>query len=352
MDKKTIVALLLILVVYWISAEFLWKPKQQSRQAEIEKVETVTEVIKANDLPPKEFQIEPSSDIKINDDIVLENNVISVHFSNLGGVVKSVQLKKFFLEDKTQFVEVIPENAQLLNIKLVDHSESVINLQNTVFDFSIVENSIHFFTKTAEQTIEKIFTLGENYDVQMDIRIDNFEDLHGYELAFDSGIADSEKYLKMKTTDYQAVYQVANEQKEIKLRKIKEEQKLTGKVNWVAVKSKYFAMALIPNGLINTKELSLFKNNESPAATIFIVHDKTILNHQFNLYFGPLDYDNLIAYSIGLENVVELGWGPLQWIGKLFKMFLNLLSGFISSWGVVIIIFAIILKIILYPLTG
>ena len=155
----------------------------------------------------------------------------------------------------------------------------------------------------------------------------------------------------MKTTDYQAVYQVANEQKETKLSKLKEELKLAGKVDWAAIKSKYFTMAIIPNNLINTRKLNIFKNNESPAANIFITHDKTFLNHHFDLYFGPLDYDNLVAYKIGLENVVELGWGPLQWIGKLFKMFLNMLSGFISNWGVVIIIFAIILKMVLYPLT-
>ena len=110
-------------------------------------------------------------------------------------------------------------------------------------------------------------------------------------------------------------------------------------------------MAIIPNSLINTKSLSIFKNNESPAASILIAHDKSSLNHHFDLYFGPLDYDNLVAYKIGLENVVELGWRPLQWIGKIFKMFLNFLSGFISNWGIVIIIFAIILKMILYPLT-
>lgn len=354
MDKKTIVALLLILVVYWISAQFLWKPKQQNNIQETEQIEIenpVSEIVDANDIPPIEFQAKSSSDIKINDSIVLENDFLSIHFSNLGGVVKSIQLKKFFLNDKTQLVEVIPESAQLLNIKLIDHSESIINLQNTVFDFSITENTLYFFTKIDEQTIEKKFILGAKYDVELDLRIDQFENMKGYELAFDSGIADSEKYLKMKTTDYQAVYQVANEQKETKLSKLKEELKLAGKVDWAAIKSKYFTMAIIPNNLINTRKLNIFKNNESPAANIFITHDKTFLNHHFDLYFGPLDYDNLVAYKIGLENVVELGWGPLQWIGKLFKMFLNMLSGFISNWGVVIIIFAIILKMVLYPLT-
>ena len=354
MDKKTIVALLLILVVYWISAQFLWKPKQQNKLQETEKIEienSAAEIAEDNDVPPIEFQAKSSSDIKINENIVLENDFLLIHFSNLGGVVKSIQLKKFFLNDKTQLVEIIPESAQLLNIKLIDNSESIINLQNAVFDFSIAENTISFFTKINQQTIEKTFSLGEKYNVELDFRIADSENLSGYELAFDSGIADSEKYLKMKTTNYQTVYQVANEQKETKLGKLKEERKLEGKVDWTAIKSKYFTMAIIPNSLINTKSLSIFKNNESPAASILIAHDKSSLNHHFDLYFGPLDYDNLVAYKIGLENVVELGWRPLQWIGKIFKMFLNFLSGFISNWGIVIIIFAIILKMILYPLT-
>ncbi len=360
MDKKTLIALFLILIVFWISSEFIWKPNQERKVQEL-KNQQVTQIDEQK--PSKQIQNITSpqineihsetseTNIDINDFMTLENEKIKLVFSNKGAVINSVKLKGFYLEDKENFVELIPNENVLLNLKLTDSFESIINLKNTVFEHSQTANTISFFTTINNRTVKKIFTIGNEYNLEMEIQIDNFNEISGYELAFDSGIADTEKYLKMKSNDYQMVYQIANVQDEIKLRKLKEEQKISGKVNWAAIKSKYFTMAIIPNDLIDTRKLIAFKNNESPAINMFIAHNKYSLNHHFKIYFGPLDYNNLVAYENGLENVVELGWKPLQWIGKIFKQFLNFLNGFIPSWGVCIIIFAIILKMLLYPLT-
>ena len=74
---------------------------------------------------------------------------------------------------------------------------------------------------------------------------------------------------------------------------------------------------------------------------------------RFTVFFGPLDFDLVTGLNVGLEHVMSLG---AAWIIRpiaehvmipLFQ-FLHL---FISNYGIVIIIFALIIKIVLHPLT-
>ena len=200
-------------------------------------------------------------------------------------------------------------------------------------------------------TVEKSFYLGEDYQVDLQIEINSSTELEGYQLQFDSGIADTEEYLKMKGRDYKIVSQADNSLTRYTLNKLKENRELNGKINWAAVKSKYFTIAVIPEDLIDINKLSAFKVQDSPAMDLSIQTERNNISHNYQMYFGPLIYANLQSYGNGIDNVVEMGPKYLQFISKIFMIFLKFLNGLIPSWGIVLIIFSIILKIILYPLT-
>ena len=79
--------------------------------------------------------------------------------------------------------------------------------------------------------------------------------------------------------------------------------------------------------------------------------------HSLLVYIGPVDYDILKAYGNNFEAIVDFGsFFGLKFIVRpiaeyvllpLFK-FLHI---FIPNYGIVIIVFSLIIKIVLYPLT-
>ncbi|MBT5419406.1 MAG: membrane protein insertase YidC [Candidatus Cloacimonetes bacterium] len=361
MDKKTLLAVLLILVVFWISSEFIWKRNKPATQDQ-QTTENVTDTQQqtAETTTPLEQPlaneteiIALDNDVDINDNIVLENELFIVTFSNRGAVINSVQLKGFFMKDKVSFVELINENSSILNTRLNDTVGNISNYSSIPFQYEINEASrkVTFISNTEKGTYKKIFTLEDDYQVNMKTQLNGFENVSGYEIDFGGGIADTEDYLKMKNREYAVISQVDNDINKIALSKLKEERKASGSIDWAAVRSKYFTMAIIADELIEMNKISAFKLEESPSMKLSVSTIGSQIDHNYNLYLGPLDYGRLKAYGIGIENIVEMGPKFLQGLSKLFLWFLSFLYGFIPSWGVVIIIFSIILKTLLYPLT-
>jgi YidC/Oxa1 family membrane protein insertase len=75
------------------------------------------------------------------------------------------------------------------------------------------------------------------------------------------------------------------------------------------------------------------------------------LDYKMNWYFGPTDYKTLKSYDRNLEKIVPLGWGVFGWINKF--IFIPLF-GFLSSFmglGISIIVFTILIKIAMSPIT-
>jgi YidC/Oxa1 family membrane protein insertase len=140
-----------------------------------------------------------------------------------------------------------------------------------------------------------------------------------------------------------------------------------GRVDWLAVRNKYFAAIMIPSEPANvegsyiegqtfpTKNLGLYEVYSIRLVVPFkgSNYDKKSVD----LYIGPVDYDELKAIGSNLTALVDFGtFFGLKFIVRpiaeylllpLFK-FLNL---FIPNYGFVIIVFSLIIKIVVYPLT-
>jgi YidC/Oxa1 family membrane protein insertase len=70
------------------------------------------------------------------------------------------------------------------------------------------------------------------------------------------------------------------------------------------------------------------------------------------LYIGPNHYQTLASKDLQLEEQLSLGWGPISWINKYIIIpIFNALDNFIPSYGIIIIILTILIKVVLSPLT-
>jgi YidC/Oxa1 family membrane protein insertase len=366
MEKKTILALVLIMIIFWISNEFIWKKQAQQPVTE-EPAVTSEEVIDPVDEEVKEEAIETSSELKItptdpdlnvNDDILLENETIAITFSNLGGVITSVIMKDYFFNDQLTNVDLIPADEDIFNIELETEDENRINLSRQVFDYLITENgsSITFSLSSDAGTIYKKYTLNNNYNISLRISTENFSQLSSYVISMDSGIADSEDYIidhpKEKLRDYKIIAEINNEIEKYSLSKLKNKKDDIGKIDWAAIRSKYFIIGIFGDELVDVNRIESFNNNNTPAMELSVAIPRDSFSHNFNLYFGPLVREELAAFRPGFEKVLE---GPfieiLRPISNIFAAIFKFFRGFIPNYGIIIIIIAVLLKILLYPLT-
>ena len=72
-----------------------------------------------------------------------------------------------------------------------------------------------------------------------------------------------------------------------------------------------------------------------------------------NWYFGPADYKVLKSYDKNFEKIIPLGWGIFGWINKwIFIPLFGFLSSTIGlSLGIAIIVFTILIKLAMSPIT-
>jgi YidC/Oxa1 family membrane protein insertase len=131
----------------------------------------------------------------------------------------------------------------------------------------------------------------------------------------------------------------------------------TGQTHFVAARSKYFIAAVVPNtaaagadiigknaapkvkGTPNFYELTLRETWTGNAAG------------RWTVYWGPIKLENLKALGVGLEDTMNWGWDIIKPISRFVLWALVGLHSVISNYGVVIVLFSILVKIILWPLT-
>lgn len=138
---------------------------------------------------------------------------------------------------------------------------------------------------------------------------------------------------------------------------------ITGNVDWVASKSKFFTQIMIArqptDGAILSAELSTDRENGET------IHDfntalRTRLSgtdsYDFQLFLGPLDYRHLRNFDASTYDMVDTGFRFIRWFSDPFVKYIILpffwfVGNLTGNMGVTIILFAVLIKIVLYPLT-
>lgn len=349
------------MLVYLGSERFLWKKNRPEPTAPATTQVANTPAAPsapANTAQPTIIPLEQTiPNVAIRNDIVLENDVMKVVFSNLGGCVRQVYLKKFQLADKKTTISLIPANLDLVNLNVMT-SQGEKNLGTLPMQYEMYQdkqsNGVRFYIESQGQRIlEKRYQLTGRYGVSFSFQNAGYAPIQSYDVRFGSGIADTEMFLKNKNQDYKFIAQIQNETESVYLNKLKEKKDLNGKTDWAVIRSKYFLLGILPDKLVTTEGVSAFKTNESPAFNLHVNSGqyRTQFTDSYRLYFGPAVYKELLPYGYGFENASERGAKWLRWLVDIFLFFLTWLYKIIPNYGIVIIIFSLILKVVLHPLT-
>jgi YidC/Oxa1 family membrane protein insertase len=141
-----------------------------------------------------------------------------------------------------------------------------------------------------------------------------------------------------------------------------ESQDITGSTAWVAMRNKYFAVALLgrdgrsQGGYVEGVRTELADKGVKESYSLALKMPFRGVGREsvgITVYMGPLDYDIVKSYEQGLEEMMNLG---AAWVIRPIAEYVmiplfSFLNTFIPNYGVVIIVFSFIIKIVLHPLS-
>ncbi len=339
-----------------VFVQFVWKPKPKATPKPAANVSAA----KTQAAVPDTVVVSDSlfSNALTAQTLTLANELMTVSFNTRGAVIQQVELKNYAMHDGGN-VRIVPESSSFAGIKLI-HTASETPLSNVVFNYRFSPDStgVYFYIGNPEAPqIEKRFTLDDKYGIRLGVDVQNFKTINGLELDFSSGLSDTEKTLKNKAQDYKFMLYADNEITKIALSKLKKNP-ASGSFNsfdWAALRSKYFTIAIResdPN-LMRSFSTGINPNTGNPTFKIDSRQStaKFAWKQDFLIYAGPADHTILKTYGQRMENIPEMGANWLRWLSNFFAWFLKLLHRYIKNYGIVLIIFALMIKLITHPLT-
>ena len=296
--------------------------------------------------------------------INVKTNLYDLTISNKsGGSLMSYSLYSFS-DHNDKLVNLIDElnsNNLLLSFISVDgekvslnHNWSPLSSSRTI-SVDKGQKSLTYSTRYQGQTIEKKLTFyPDSYNIDIDVLFkqpSKFISRNQYNLGWSGGLPPTEKNISNDYQFFEGFASLGGEHMGAKPKKGKlTEESQKGSTLWSAIKTKYFISAIVPNdpGIAARVESELV--DKRPVYNTEITQS-TSSSNSFTLYLGPLDYDNLKAFDVDLESNVDLGWALFRPIGQLISWMLTKMYAIIPNYGVVVILFAFLIKLLLNPLT-
>jgi len=408
LDRNTTIAFILIgaILVVWL---FINTPERTEQTRKEQDTTTALEK-KAEELPEIVPEEKPAKELKTEQKIegtqgifsiaetdsgriiTIETDLAIYELSTMGGNFHKVFLKKFnnwysagvIGDPYNTAVQLVNNsignaynisfisaegkavNTGSLNFKTTDQSKYLLTDQDTL--------SINFRMELDQnRAIEKKYLFGAGtYLIKSDIEFIGFRGLitdNTYDVAWESGIRFVERNSVNEAGFSSADIYYGDEKVVIDApgdgEKISRD--FNGRVDWLAVRNKYFAAIMIPSDptliegayvegqTIPTKDLGLKEVYNVRFVVPFKGSD--IERRTIDLYIGPVDYDLLKEINSNLTALVDFGsFFGLKFIVRPIAEYvllplLKFLNRFIPNYGFVIIVFSLIIKIVVYPLT-
>ncbi|MEE8480346.1 MAG: membrane protein insertase YidC [Desulfobacterales bacterium] len=377
MDKKTLLAFFLIAIVLILMPYYMKIVAPQEQQtAPIDSVKTRSSrqtgsIPTRTDMvvPPIREVVESSpyeslQQYAVKRTVSIETPFYNAKLSNKnGGSFTSFILKNYNATDSTsvQLVDNFNNNNLLFEAISVDGEPLILSapwqLDDSRQSFNITDRpkSLTFTTVVFGKTISKTLTFDPiSYKIDISFDLSEIRDQISqglYSFSWNGGLPSTEKNLKDELFYYKAYVYQGDELSSSKLRKNKTlDEKYRGQTNWVGTRNKYFLSAIIPvDNAVGASLRGTFES-ETPKFDISI-NQQLNSSNSFSLYLGPLEYKSVSSLGVNLEKSMSMGFSLIRPISRGVLAALVSMHKFIPNYGVVLIIFSILVKIIVYPLT-
>jgi len=388
LDKKTIIAVVIcvIVLVFWGRImEFLgYAPPAPQKQAETVPADTAEgESVFAEDtmaVPVTPDTMTAAATISSVDSTVPERLITvttplyTMTLTNYGGGINHIELHEYQYHDNGNVIladspdKVVPDfetaNGSYSANRLVFNSDQT----DITLDKSDSPQSITFtYENENGGRMIKTYTFNpDRYDIQFDLTLDNIESFgfeRDYQLVWDITPPPTEDNL---SDDYGYFKVVAYMDDDIELDDFDNgrlSENIPGPTTWAGLRTKYFAAVMIPksrlgDGVIargtkrqeNIGDESVDVRKIEAGITMPITAHGSV-SDSYTIYMGPIDYDVLKQYNVDLEELTSLGWVIIKPFSIAIIWLLPKIYSVLPNYGVVVLIFALLVKVITFPLT-
>lgn len=312
--------------------------------------------------------------------IIIETEKYRAVLSSKGAVIKTWELKEYKTWDGHPVQLVDYDDGGDYSLLFTTTDGKLINTKDLYFDLNAPNwtkvtlsgdetYTLRFVLPASNGgTLAKTFTFtnGE-YLFKTEFEFNGLQNVIAnfkYEVVWENGLRGTERNSVDEAMFSYGYAYSGGELTEIDATKFDDSPKktLTGVVDFVSTKTKYFTVALIPEkgassgAFLQGTRKHLPDNGAHEVYTVSVeMPFKGLSNEKssFGVYFGPNEMSQLKKYDVGLEKTMSLGWTFLiRPISEyIFLPLLTFLNSFISNWGLVIIVFSILVKLALHPLT-
>jgi YidC/Oxa1 family membrane protein insertase len=302
----------------------------------------------------------------------LENELVSLKFSNKGGFIVQAKLKKFekFSKGSGQLVELIKNNNADLNLVMQTQDNRMLNSKDLFFEPTVTKvdaNQILTMRLKAGENefLEYKYVLKPNdYMIDFDVRSQGLNKTLNASKPLDLQW-NLKSYRTEKSVSYENQFaEIYYEHENEKISYVGQgnaQEESPEKVSFIAYKQHFFSSILMTKTpFLKAKLISDNLVKDAKIDTTFIKQFKTSvplafnngeIDYKMNFYFGPTDYKLLKTYDKNLNKIIPLGWGIFGWINMfIFIPLFGFLGGFMK-YGIAIIIFTVIIKLCMSPIT-
>ena len=371
MDRKTLTGFILIgaILLLWPSYLELISPSEKSKE------DVVT---------PDTSLVEKYSEQTLDDPVktVLENSVVEeqtfiikgknyiAEVSNVGGgSITSYALTKHLKKSESSLNLIDGYNSNNLVVSFVNQSGEVISLDK---NWSLVsggsanlsetnpEVSFLFTTEhLGSQVTKELFFYFDSYEIDISTSLRSLKDVsldEKYTLSWVGGLPEHEG-----TQDAMFMEGLISQAGSIESFRVgaagffgsssssnvdAEEKRYVGQADFAGYRTKYFGLFFVPQKS-DFVEITKYPTPLRAGVDISITQDINLEKNK--LYLGPLDYSSVENLGVGLEEKI-LGWQWLSSVSWLVYSIMIALYSFIPNYGVVVVLFAILIKLVTYPL--
>uniref|UniRef100_UPI004048884D membrane protein insertase YidC n=1 Tax=Algoriphagus sp. TaxID=1872435 RepID=UPI004048884D len=298
--------------------------------------------------------------------LTLENEVVKITVSTKGGAIKEVLLKKYFSW----------QNEPLF---LLDSSHSSLNYSLDTRLGTVDLNEFYFAPQLSSKTIEGVsqqiltlrassasgqliqkYTLSEGqYTLEKSFEIQGLQGIitaKSIRIDWEDQIKAQEKDLAESRRKTQVNYYLAEGSYDnLGLSDDPEEAKVDQPVKWIGFSQRFFTAGIIADSVF--QEVALTQSTPSDSSIVRAMSASLSLplqNGQAKLthYFGPDQYKTLKAITPGFEENVDMGYFFVSWVNKYIVVHLfEFLEKYFNSYGIIIILIVLLIKLALSPLT-
>ena len=165
--------------------------------------------------------------------------------------------------------------------------------------------------------------------------------------ALDGGMMNNSSYEGVAISSEQDPYDTS------RLSRVDDKKEVLTRAGWIAFVQKYFFAALIGsdeyiyNYYVLPKESGVYRMGYTVESSS---SSNVAKSHEHRLFVGPKIRKDLMQRAENLELSIDMGW--FWFLAQPMVLVMDWINGYLNNWGLTIIVFTILIKLLFWPVTA